>query len=166
MIKDIKTFSVPDLCDLHENKINIGDIFLRSFGGCKNFYGQIRTAECSHSNAIVKELVQEDGTNKVLVIKHTGTDLCSMVGDQIAQTAYENNWNGIFVNGYIRDIEIIKDINIGVCAKNTYPKKTNKSIGIGKKDIPFKFGNVQINPGSWIYVDFNGWVVSKKELKL
>ena len=31
MIKDIKTFSVPDLCDLHENKINIGDIFLRSF---------------------------------------------------------------------------------------------------------------------------------------
>ena len=44
--------------------------------------------------------------------------------------------------------------------------KTNKSIGIGKKDIPFKFGNVEINPGSWIYVDFNGWVVSKKELKL
>ena len=89
-----------------------------------------------------------------------------MVGDQIAQTAYENNWNGIFVNGYIRDIEIIKDINIGVCAKNAYPQKTNKSIGIGKKDIPFKFGNVEINPRSWIYVDFNGWVVSKKELKL
>ena len=104
MIKDIKTFSVPDLCDLHENKINIGDIFLRSFGGCKNFYGQIRTAECSHNNAIVKELVQEDGSNKVLVIKHTGTDLCSMVGDQIAAMAYKNNWSGIFVDGYIRDV--------------------------------------------------------------
>ena len=45
-------------------------------------------------------------------------------------------------------------------------RKIFKSIGIGKKDIPFKFGNVEINPGSWIYVDFNGWVVSKKELKL
>ena len=165
MIKDIKTFSVPDLCDLHENKINIGDIFLRSFGGCKNFYGQIRTAECSHSNVIVKELVQEDGTNKVLVIKHTGTDLCSMVGDQIAAMAYKNNWSGIFVDGYIRDVEIIQDIEIGVYAKNAYPKKTDKSIGIGIKDSRFKIGTVDVSSGSWIYVDTNGWLVSNEELE-
>ena len=166
MIKDIKTFSVPDLCDLHENKINIGDIFLRSFGGCKNFYGQIRTAECSHSNAIVKELVQEDGTNKVLVIKHTGTDLCSMVGDQIAAMAYKNNWSGIFVDGYIRDVEIIQDIEIGVYAKNAYPKKTDKSKGIGKIGIDVKLGSVDIHSGDWIYIDANGWAVSETELKL
>ena len=166
MYQKFKNFTVPDICDLYENDIFIGSNFLKSYGGLEKFYGEITIAECEHSNSVVKEIVQEDGTNKVLVINHTGKDLCSMVGDQIAQTAYENNWNGIFVNGYIRDIEIIKDINIGVCAKNTYPKKTNKSIGIGKKDIPFKFGNVEINPGSWIYVDFNGWIVSKKELKL
>ena len=29
-----------------------------------------------------------------------------MVGDQIAESALNNNWAGIFVNGYVRDVEI------------------------------------------------------------
>ena len=166
MNQNFKNFTVPDICDLYENDISIGSNFLKSFGGLEKFCGEIATVECEHSNKLVKEIVQEKGANKVLVIKHTGESLCSMVGDQIAQTAYENNWNGILVDGYIRDIEIIKDINIGVCAKNSYPKKTNKSLGTGKRDISFRLGGAQINPGSWIYVDSNGWVISKNELKL
>ena len=35
-----------------------------------------------HSNSVVKELVQENGNGKVLFINHTGSELCSMVGDQ------------------------------------------------------------------------------------
>ena len=102
MNQNLKTFTVPDLCDLYENEIDVGDLFLKSFGKRQKFFGEIKTAECPHSNSIVKELAQEDGKDKVLVIKHTGDDLCSMVGDQIAAMAYENNWNGIFVDGYIR----------------------------------------------------------------
>jgi regulator of ribonuclease activity A len=88
-----------------------------------------------------------------------------MVGDQIAAMAYKNNWSGIFVDGYIRDIEIIQDIEIGVYAKNAYPKKTDKSIGIGIKDSRFKIGTVDVSSGSWIYVDTNGWLVSNEELE-
>ena len=111
-------------------------------------------------------MVNEDGRGMVLFINHSGSDLCSMVGDQIAQTAYENNWNGIFVNGYIRDIEVIKDIPIGVYAKNSYPMKTDKSVGIGTKDKTIILNNMDIIPGEWIYVDTNGWVLTKEELKL
>ena len=89
-----------------------------------------------------------------------------MIGDQIAQTAFDNNWNGIITNGCIRDIEVIKNINIGVYAKNPYPKKTNKKIGIGEKDVPIDIGNAQINPGDWAYIDSNGWIISRKELDL
>ena len=49
---------------------------------------------------------------------------------------------------------------------NSYPKKTDKSIGIGEKDVQIQIGSVQINPGDWIYVDTNGWVISRKELDL
>ena len=164
MIEDIKTFSVPDLCDLHENKINIGDIFLRSFGGCKNVYGQIRTAECSHSNAIVKELVQEDGTNKVLVIKHTGTDLCSMVGDQIAESALKNNWAGIFVNGYVRDVEILRTLDLPIFARGSVAQKTDKQ-DHGFEDIMISFGSTIMHSGNWLYVDENGWLVADTKLK-
>ena len=160
----MKNFTVPDICDTHED-IQIGDVFLNSYGGIDKFCGEIQTAKCEHSNSVVKELVQEDGNEKVLFINHTGSEFCSMVGDQIVQKAFDNNWNGIITNGYIRDIEVIKDIPIGVYAKNSYPKKTNKSIGVGEINAPIKINNISINPGDWIYIDSNGWVISKSELE-
>ena len=161
----MKNFTVPDICD-ENNEIQIGELFLNSYGAINKFYGQIHTAKCEHSNSVVKELVQNNGEGKVLCISHTGSELCSMVGDQIAQTAFENNWVGIITNGYIRDIEVIKNINIGIYAFNSFPKKTDKSKGIGEKDVPIQIGNAHIEPGYWIYVDTNGWVVNKEELEL
>jgi regulator of ribonuclease activity A len=89
-----------------------------------------------------------------------------MVGDQIAQKAFENNWSGIFINGHIRDVEVIKNISLGVYAKSPFPMKTDKSVGIGTKDEDIKIGSVVISSGDWIYVDTNGWVVSKNKLEL
>ena len=130
----MKNFTVPDICDGNED-IQIGNLFLTSYGGISKFYGQLHTAKCEHSNSIVKELINQDGDGKVLFINHTGIELCSMVGDQIAKKAFDNNWNGIITNGCIRDIEVIKNIKIGVYALNSYPKKTDKSIGVGEKDV-------------------------------
>ena len=160
----MNNFTVPDICDEYEN-IQIGDLFLKSFGSKNKFYGQIQTVECEHSNSVIKELVEEKGEGKVLLINHTGDELCSMVGDKIAQKAFENNWTAIVTNGYIRDVEVIKKIDIGLYAINAFPKKTNKSVGIGKKNISIRFGNTEINNGDWIYFDTNGWVISKAKLK-
>ena len=44
--------------------------------------------------------------------------------------------------------------------------KTNKSIGKGQVNVPININNISINPGNWIYVDSNGWVISKSELEL
>ena len=44
--------------------------------------------------------------------------------------------------------------------------KTDKSVGIGTKDKDIKIGSVVISSGDWIYVDTNGWVVSKNKLEL
>ena len=51
-------------------------------------------------------------------------------------------------------------------ALGTYPKKTDKLKGIGEKNVPIQLGNVDINPGYWIYIDTNGWVVTSKKLEL
>ena len=161
----MKNFSVPDICDIFPN-VAIADFSLSSYGGNEKFYGQIQTAQCEHSNSVVKEFVEEDGTNKVLFINHTGSDLCSMVGDQIVGKANENNWNGIIVNGYIRDVEVIRNIPIGVYAKGTYPMKTDKSIGLGHKNISMHIAKLDINPNAWVYIDLNGMVISQEKLEL
>ena len=158
------SFTVPDICDTFDD-LKIGDLFLNSYGGNEKFYGQIITAKCEHSNSVVKDIVKENGKGKVLLIEHTGSKLCSMVGDQIVNQAFDNKWNGIITNGHIRDIEIIKDIEIGVYAKNSFPLKTDKSRGVGIINVPVTFGSININTDDWIYVDANGWVVSSSELK-
>ena len=159
-------FTVTYICDEFSETIQICDLFLNSFGKNDKFFGQVETARCEHSNKVVKEMVSKNGSNKVLFIQHTGKEKCSMVGDQIAQTAADNGWEGIITNGYIRDIEVIKDIPIGVYAKNTYPKKTDKSIGVGEVGVALDFETIIIKEGTWIYVDSNGWVISEKELEI
>ena len=44
--------------------------------------------------------------------------------------------------------------------------KTNKSKGVGEKNVSIKLGSILINPGDWIYVDSNGWIKSEKKLEL
>ena len=158
-------FTVPDICDEHGENIKICDLFLNSYGKNDQFFGQVETARCEQSNSSVKEWVAQNGSNKVLVIQHTGTEKCSMVGDQIAQMAYDNQWKGIITNGYIRDIEVIKDIPIGVYAKNSYPKKTDKSVGKGEIGSTLEFQNFIVQKDSWAYVDTNGIIFSEKELE-
>ena len=69
------------------------------------------------------------------------------------------------INSYWDDIEVIKNIPIGIYAKNSYPKKTDKTIGIGTKDVNLVINNTNISSGNWIYVDTNGIAISQNELK-
>ena len=71
----MKNFTVPDICDDYDD-IQIGDVFLNSYGGIDKFFGKIQTAKCEHSNSVVKELVQQNGEGKVLFFSHTGPELC------------------------------------------------------------------------------------------
>ena len=47
-------FTVPDICDAFIDEIKVGDVFFNSFGGADKFCGEVRTANCPHSNSIVK----------------------------------------------------------------------------------------------------------------
>ena len=114
-------------------------------------------------NSIVKEVLAERGSKRILVIDAGNINHASMIGDQIASNAAKNEWVGIIVNGYVRDVEILKDIQIGILAKGSVPRKTVKR-GLGSRSIDVLFDSVSISPGDWIYADSNGWIVSDKEL--
>lgn len=71
--------------------------------------------------------LSENGRGKVLVIDGGGSLRCALVGDMVAKDAIKNEWNGIIINGCIRDSEEINQMkNIGIKALNTHPRKTLK----------------------------------------
>ena len=106
--------SLPDLSDQHSKQIQIGKLPLQSFGSRHSISGEIYTVSCSDDNSVVKEILSRKGKNKVLVIDASGVSHASMIGGQIAESAVKNNWAGIVVNGYVRDVEELINLPIGI----------------------------------------------------
>ena len=157
--------SLPDLSDQHSDQIQIGKLALKSFGGMHSISGEIYTVSCSDDNSVVKDILSRKGKHKVLVIDASGVTHASMIGDQIAASAVKNNWAGIVVNGYVRDVEDLKNFPIGIFAKGAVAQKTNKK-NHGFEDVLVAFGSVVMTSGKWIYIDQNGWLIADNNLEL
>ena len=157
--------SLPDLSDQHSDQIQIGKLALQSFGGIHSISGEIYTVSCSDDNSVVKDILSRKGKHKVLVIDASGVTHASMIGDQIAASAVKNNWAGIVVNGYVRDVEELKNFPIGIFAKGAVAQKTNKK-NHGFEDVLVAFGSAVMTSGKWIYIDQNGWLIADNNLEL
>jgi regulator of ribonuclease activity A len=155
-----------DLCDKCGEDIKVLDpIGFRSFGARTEFHGQIETVKCYEDNTFVRAALEKDGTGKILVVDGGGSNRCALLGDNIADLAYKNKWNGIIVYGYIRDSVAVSKIDIGVLALGTNPKKSAKNKE-GAVNLTVHFAGVDFIPGEFVYVDEDGAVVSKNELSL
>ena len=157
--------SLPDLSDQYADIIQIGKLALNTYGKKRSISGEIYTVSCADDNSIVKSILEQKGENKVLVVDAVGVAHASMVGDQIAESALLNNWAGIVVNGYVRDVEILKTMDLGIFARGSVAQKTDKR-GHGFENIMISFGSVVMRSGYWMYADENGWLVADRKLEL
>jgi len=165
------TFKTADLCDvLCEKSPNnqcdfaqvTGNSFI-SFGGKNSFYGEIVTLKLFEDNQLVREQVNSDGTGKVLVVDGGASMRRALLGDMLASKAIENGWNGILINGCVRDSIDLATMPLGVLALGTHPHKTEKK-GAGEVNVSVTFGGLNFEPADFIYIDEDGIVVSEKPL--
>ncbi len=156
-------FQTADLSDEYANDLTCASPIFKSFGKKGAFWGEITTIKLFEDNSFVRQQLGTDGIGKVLVVDGGGSLRCALVGDQLAQLAIDNNWEGIIVYGCIRDSRIINDMNVGIRAINTCPIKSQKR-NIGELDIPVKLAEIEFTPGNYVYVDEDGILVSEKKL--
>ncbi len=156
-------FTTADLWDEHETLLSCVDPIFNHFGNKKMFSGKITTIKLFEDNSLVREQIESDGKGKVLVIDGGASLRCALIGDQLAALAIQNNWEGIIVNGCIRDSDVINSMNIGIKALNTSPVKSVKR-NLGEINIPVKFGGITFIPEDYIYADGDGILVSKNNL--
>ena len=72
---------------------------------------------------MVKEIVREDGSNKILVVDSPSVNHAAMLGDEIASSILVNNWSGFLINGFVRDREHLINMEIGILARGTIAQK-------------------------------------------
>ncbi len=157
------SMTTPDLCDAHPDHVKAAEPIFRSYGGRDAFGGRIVTVKCFEDNSKVKELVATPGHGKVMVVDGGGSLRRALLGDQLARQAIANGWEGILINGCLRDVQIIATLDLGVQALASHPVKTDKR-GLGDVDVPVSFAGLEFRPGAWLYADANGVIVSDRSL--
>ncbi len=150
--------TLADLCDAHEDVIEVCHVPFRDFGGRTAFAGPIRTVRCFEDNALVKEALSEPGRGAVLVVDGGGSLRRSLLGDSLAADAVKNGWAGVVVFGAVRDAAQLARIKLGIKALGTCPMRTVKR-GEGLRDAPVAFGGVVFVPGDLLHADADGLAV-------
>lgn len=157
-----------DLLDNNEaliqaETLRILNPMFQAYGGNIAFAGLVVTLKLFEDNSLVRTVLGEPGTGKVLVVDGGGSLRCALLGDQLAELAVRNGWEGVVVYGCIRDSAAINNLPLGVRAINTHPLKTVKK-NVGERDVPVTFGGSTIKPGEWLCADADGVIVSATPL--
>ena len=150
--------STPDISDKFP-ELKFINIQFRNFGSSKFFFGEIVTAICPEDNSKIKKILDEPGNKRVLVVDGQASFKVALLGDMIAESAFKNNWAGVIINGCVRDIEILKTIDIGIQSIGAVPKKSQKLDKCSlREDI--RIGDIRISNGNWVYAYQNCFLIS------
>lgn len=156
------SFSTADLLDEHP-EVQILRPGFRAFGRTHVFHGPVDTVHIFEDNVRMRDRLSQPGKGRVLVVDAGGSDWCAVLGDRMAQRAIDNDWAGVVINGYVRDSATLRDMNLGVLALGTCPRRSRKN-GDGATSVPVTFGGCLIEPGNYLYADHDGVIISDQRL--
>ncbi|GAA1002362.1 putative 4-hydroxy-4-methyl-2-oxoglutarate aldolase [Acrocarpospora pleiomorpha] len=155
------TIVTADLYDERGDQLDSCDLQLRQYGGCHSFAGSIATVRCHQDNALLKSILSEPGQGRVLVVDGGGSLHTALMGDVIADLAIASGWAGVVINGAVRDVSALRELNLGIKALGSNPRKSGKQ-GTGQRDVPVSFGGVTFHPGAELFSDDDGILVTRQ----
>ena len=155
--------STCDISDQLHPHVQYLDPIFKSYGGKTAFSGRIVTIKCFEDNSLVEEALKMNGKGCVLVVDAGESLRCAMLGDKRASDAIKNEWEGIVINGSIRDSVMINSMAIGIKALGVCPRKSIKK-GNGKRNLTVDFSNVKFIPNHYLYADEDGVIVIENKV--
>ncbi|MFC4117641.1 ribonuclease E activity regulator RraA [Nonomuraea zeae] len=152
--------NTADLYDERGDELDSCDLQLRQYGGRGAFDGTISTVRCHQDNVLLKAALSEPGAGRVLVVDGGGSLHTALMGDLIAGLAVANGWAGVVIHGAVRDVAALRELDLGVKALGSNPRKSAKE-GAGERDVPVTFGGVTFVPGAQLFSDDDGILVTR-----
>ncbi|WOH37079.1 ribonuclease E activity regulator RraA [Thalassotalea fonticola] len=158
-------YNTSELCNLYADSIDVLEPMLSNYGGRSSFGGTVVTIKCFESNGIINEVVEQDGTGKVLVIDGGGSTRRALVDSYTAETAAKNGWEGIICYGSVREVDLLEEIELGIQAMVSIPVGAEDT-DVGETDLAVNFAGVTILPDDHIYADNTGIILSQDALDI
>ncbi|MGE7930782.1 RraA family protein [Lysinibacillus xylanilyticus] len=113
-------------------------------------------------NGAVLEAIRAAEEGDILVIDAKGNTNRAVAGDFILSLAQGIGVQGFVVDGVIRDIAAIRELDFPVFSLGTTVAAGNKNGG-GEVNVPIAIGGVSVRPGDYIIGDVDGVVVVPHE---
>lgn len=157
------THKTTDISDALGDAAEIVAPGFRHYGARVMFSGYISTIRCFNDNSMVRAALETPGEGRVLVVDGAASTRCALLGDQLAALGNSNGWAGIIVYGCVRDAADLAEIDFGVMALATHPRKSVKQ-GKGERDVTLHFADTEFRPGQYLYADHDGILVSAQPL--
>ena len=158
-------YNTSELCDIYLEQVDVLEPMMSTYGGRSSFGGQVSTVKCFEDNGLIRQLAEQDGTGRVMLIDGGGSLRRALIDVEIASIAADNNWEGIVVYGSVRDVDSLDEINIGIQALASIPVGA-ESQAIGDIDLPVNFGGVTFLPDDHLYADTTGIILSQEALDI
>jgi len=158
-------YNISQLCDIYTDTIDVVDPLLTNFGNRNSFAGEVVTIKCFESLGLIYKTLEKNGSGKVLLIDGGGSLRCALINAHIAELAVENCWEGIVVNGCVREVDVLEELDIGIQAITAIPVGAEDS-EIGKINVPVHFAGVTFLPNDILYADSTGIIISPEPLEM
>ncbi|CAM3733492.1 ribonuclease E activity regulator RraA [Vibrio sp. Of14-4] len=156
-------YNTSALCDIYSEQVDVLEPMFSNFGGSASFAGQITTVKCFEDNGLIREVLEQDGLGRILLIDGGGSLRRALIDAELASIAEENEWEGILVYGCVREVDELEDMSLGIQALASIPVGAT-SQGVGEVDVAVNFGGVTFLPEDYLYADNTGVIISQERL--
>ncbi|MGF1713467.1 ribonuclease E activity regulator RraA [Photobacterium chitinilyticum] len=158
-------YNTSELCDIYLDQVDVVEPMFSSYGGRSSFGGQVTTIKCFEDNGLIRDVLQQSGVGRVLLIDGGGSLRRALVDAEIAQLAASNEWEGLIVYGCVRNVDELDEVEVGIQAMASIPVGADQQ-EIGEVDVAVNFGGVTFLPEDHIYADTTGVILSPEPLDI
>ncbi|MGF1698469.1 ribonuclease E activity regulator RraA [Vibrio kyushuensis] len=158
-------YNTSALCDIYLDQVDVVEPLFSNFGGSASFAGQVTTIKCFEDNSLIRDVLEQDGVGRVLLIDGGGSLRRALIDAELATLAEESEWEGIVVYGCVREVDELEDMSIGIQALASIPVGAVGN-GVGELDVAVNFGSVTFMPEDFLYADNTGIIISQEPLDI
>ena len=162
LIRRLKDFTVPELCD-GAGLYHSMDYRIKPRTSREKIVGPAVTVDVpAGEGGIVAEAILSLKEGDVLVVAGHGYCGCSYWGDHRSFCAKRMKAAGVVIDGAFRDLEECEEIGFPVYAKGITCGTAGKS-GAGAVNVTVSCGGVTVHPGDIVAGDVNGVCVIRPD---
>ncbi|WP_147534211.1 RraA family protein [Bacillus marasmi] len=115
-------------------------------------------------NLAVQKAIRVAQEGDIIVVDAKGDQYRAMAGDFVVGMAKTMGVSAMVIDGVIRDLVAIKELNFPVFSKGTTVAASGKA-GVGEINVPISCGGQAVNPGDIVVGDADGVVVIPRAIE-